>query len=158
MDSSGSESDHKPTLSLPKNKHISLRQRTWNNLGKGLYLLFQESIEYNILLILVYYEEASFIMQWLPTTKLFIFCKGSEEYRQQLWLLSAMKGDKAVCKHVFDLMSASLIAWYFASVLWNHFSVWCLFSPLLSVKNCYKKYRFKWWNLSCESGFVFHTK
>ncbi|XP_058235410.1 snRNA-activating protein complex subunit 1a isoform X2 [Hemibagrus wyckioides] len=57
MDSSGSESDHKPTLSLPKNKQISLRQRTWNNLGKG-----------------------------------------PEEYRQQLWLLSAMKGDKAVFK------------------------------------------------------------
>lgn len=129
MDSSGSESDHKPTLSLPKNKHISLRQRTWNNLGKGLYLFFQENIEYNILLILVYYEEASFIMQWLPTTKLFIFCKGSEEYRQQLWLLSAMKGDKAVCKHVFDLMSASLIAWYFACFIMKSFQCITSFFP-----------------------------
>ncbi|KAK3516646.1 hypothetical protein QTP70_022014 [Hemibagrus guttatus] len=34
MNTSGSESDHKPALSPQKNKHTSLRQRTWDNLGK----------------------------------------------------------------------------------------------------------------------------
>ncbi|XP_027005022.1 snRNA-activating protein complex subunit 1a isoform X4 [Tachysurus fulvidraco] len=57
-DNSGSGTDHKPALSPQKNKQLSLRQRTWQSLGK---------------------EE-------------------SEERRKQLWLLSAMKDDRAVFK------------------------------------------------------------
>ncbi|KAK2864021.1 hypothetical protein Q7C36_003175 [Tachysurus vachellii] len=57
-DNSGSGTDHKPALSPQKNKQLSLRQRTWQSLGK---------------------EE-------------------SKEHRKQLWLLSAMKEDRAVFK------------------------------------------------------------